>query len=199
MKNFPPDLRFLADGVSKLFHPFVEVVIHHLDKNKIVHLAGPLSSRKPGEPSYLSKADRSLPPGVYGPYSKLSSEGKAMKSLSIVFVEENYGRYMMCFNFDVSEFQQIQSLMGRLTGLSGVKPLEDIFDENWQDKIHKFINESLMERGHTLNQLNREDKKDLVFKLRQKGAFNGKNAAAYIAKVLNVSRASIYSYLKEES
>jgi predicted transcriptional regulator YheO len=190
-------LKFLADGILKLFHPFVEVVIHHLDKNKILYLAGASSSRTAGESSYLSKADRSLPPGVYGPYSKTSSEGKAMKSVSIVFSFEKSGRTMMCINYDVSEFQQVQSLMGALTSFTGMKSLEEVFDENWQDKIHKYINEILIEKGLTMSQLSRDDKKELVFGLRKRGAFNGKNAAAYIAQILKVSRASIYSYLKE--
>lgn len=191
-------LKFLAEGILKLFHPFVEVVVHHLDKNKILYLAGASSSRTVGESSYLSKADRSLPPGVYGPYSKMSSEGKAMKSVSIVFPFEKSGRTMMCINYDVSEFQKVQSLMGTLTAFTGMKSLEEVFDENWQDRIHKYISEVLIEKGLTVSQLNRENKKELVFKLREKGVFNGKNAAAYIGQILNVSRASIYGYLKEE-
>lgn len=187
----------LSEGISKTLHPFVEVVIHDLAKNRIVYLSGSRSARKSGDPSYLSKVDCSLPPGIYGPYSKLSSDGKAIKSVSIVLSNETDIRHMVCINFDISEFQQIQSLMATITSLSMLKPLENLFDENWQDKIHKFVNEVLTEKGLTLNQLCRDDKKNLVFALRSKGAFNTKNAAAYIAQILKVSRASIYGYLKE--
>lgn len=198
MKQNLEGVKLLAEGISKLFHPWVEVVLHHLDKNKIVSITGTQSPRKPGDPSYLSKADRSLPPGAYGPYSKNNYDGKAMKSISIVLPSDQDERFMMCINFDISEFQPIQSLIGTLTSLSGTKPLEEIFDENWQDKIHNFVNEVLNEKGLTLSQLNRDHKKDLVFRLRDKGAFNGKNAASYIAQILKVSRASIYCYLKEK-
>lgn len=195
--RIPPSLPILAEAVSKLFHPFVEVVVHDLNKNRIAHLSGQLSPRKAGDPSYLSKADRSLPPGVYGPYSKLSSDGKAMKSVSMVLPAENQDRFMVCINFNISEFQNIQSVMSSLVSLAGVQALEEIFDENWQDKIHKFINETLKEKHLTLSQLSRDEKKELVFELRKKGAFKGKNAAAYIAQVLDISRASVYGYLKE--
>ncbi len=191
-------LEFLAEGISKLFLPFVEVVVHDLKANKLVFLSGHLTPRKIGDSSYLSKADRSLPPGVYGPYSQINSKGKPTKSISIVLPSDGNERLMICINFDVSDFQHLHSLIGNLTSLSNMESLEEIFDENWQDKIHKFVSESLAERGLTLDQLSREDKKEIVFLLRKKGAFNGKNAASYIAQILNVSRASIYGYLKED-
>jgi len=198
MSNPLKTFQLLADGISKVFHPFAEVVIHSLNKNHIVHITGSQSPRKAGDPSYLSKADRSLSEGIYGPYSKLSADGKAMKSISIVFITELNDRHMMCINFDISDFQHIQTLMDTITSLSTLKSLEDLFDENWQDKIHKFVNEELTAKGRTLAQLSRNDKKHLVFALRDKGAFNGKNAAAYIAQILKVSRATIYSYLQEQ-
>jgi predicted transcriptional regulator YheO len=198
MSNQIQNLGLFADGISRLFHPFAEVVIHHLNKNQIAYIAGLQSPRKVGDPSYLSKADRSLSRGIYGPYSKVGANGKSMKSISIVFQGETKDRYMICINFDISEFQHIQSFITTLTSLSSVMPQEHYFDENWQDKIHKFVNEILIEKGLTLNQLTRDDKRNLVFTLRDKGAFNGKNAAAYIAQLLKVSRASIYGYLKEQ-
>lgn len=199
MSNQIDGLKWLSEGVFKLFHPFIEVVIHDLREDKIAHLAGTRSPRKKGDPSFLSQADRSLPPGVYGPYSKISAEGKAMKSVSIVFPSDNTERYMLCINYDISEFQNIQTLMSSLTNLTGLKPLEKVFEENWQDKVHSFINEILIKKGVTLNQLSRDEKKELVFLLRKKGAFKQKNAATYIAQILKVSRASIYGYLKENS
>lgn len=188
----------LSEGIFKLFHPWIEVVIHDLSKNKIVSIVGTQGLRKVGDPSYLSKADRTLPPGVFGPYSKHNSDGKAMKSVSVVFSTEKNERFMMCINFDISEFQPIQTIIGTLISFPGIKPLQEVFDENWQDKIHQFINKILTEKGRTLNQLNRTDKKELVFTLRDQGAFNGKNAASYIAQILKVSRASIYGYLSEK-
>lgn len=192
-------LKGIAEGVFKLFHPFIEVVIHDLKKDKIAYLMGTQSPRKKGDPSFLSKADRSLSPGVYGPYSKMSAEGKAMKSVSVVFQSDTPERYMLCMNYDISEFQNIQTLLSSVTALTGLKNLEEVFEENWQDRIHKFVSEVLIQKSLTLNQLTRDDKKELVFLLRDKGAFKQKNAATYIAQILKVSRATIYGYLKENS
>jgi predicted transcriptional regulator YheO len=48
-----------------------------------------------------------------------------------------------------------------------------------------------------LKLLNKEKKKALVVALHREGAFTAKNAANYVADVLDLSRATIYNYLKE--
>ena len=190
----------IGQAIAQIFHPFVEVVVHDLSKNKILSITSTSKVRGAGECSYLSKADRSLPDGIYGPYTKINEQGQTIKSISIVGAATLGGRenrIMTCINFDISEFQQVQTLMESLTSLSSMQPLGEIFQENWQDRIHRFTHEALREKGLSLNQLSREEKKSLVFSLRNQGAFQGKNAAAYIAQMLNVSRATIYGYLKE--
>jgi D-arginine utilization repressor len=46
--------------------------------------------------------------------------------------------------------------------------------------------------------LNRENKSEIINALAEVGAFEGKNAANYIGRVLGISRATVYNYLKEK-
>ena len=65
------------------------------------------------------------------------------------------------------------------------------------DIFAQFIENYLREQSLSLRQLGKEEKKELIFALKEHGAFKGKNAAQYIADSLKISRASVYSYLKE--
>ena len=222
--------RFLAEALFRLFSPWVEVVVHSLDENKILYISGVNRVRRAGDSSLLSKADRLLPPGVYGPYFHANSSGRALKSISVVFQEENKKRVMICVNLDISQFQWIQSVMGSLTSVSsdsssdsssetsekiGKKSsigktrslgkasraekaplLVDFFDENRQDKINRFVADWVGQKGLVLEQLGKKEKQELILQLQKHGAFQTKNAAAYIARTLDISRASVYGYLK---
>ena len=70
--------------------------------------------------------------------------------------------------------------------------------EDWQERINHYIHNYLAEHHLTLETLTRQEKKELIDHLQQIGAFTAKNAATYIAQILNISRASVYGYLKEE-
>jgi predicted transcriptional regulator YheO len=49
----------------------------------------------------------------------------------------------------------------------------------------------------TLSMLTREHKRVLIEALYEEGAFNGKSAANYVAKVLSMGRATVFNHLKE--
>ena len=191
--------RELAKGVAKLFAPLVEVVLHNLDTQKIDFIIGNAPSRKAGDDSHLSEQDRSYPLGVIGPYTKVGEGGERQRSVSIVLPgEKGQQRYMLCINFSVGDLEAASETLFQLLGTSKDKALTEHFSENWQDKINTFIESHLRQKGTRLRQLGREEKKELVLALKDKGAFKGKHAAQYIADSLKISRASVYGYIKQE-
>lgn len=189
--------KLIAQGLTDLFPGLVEVTIHEMGSNEIIFIAGELSKRIAGEASYLSETDKLLPIGIVGPYRKNNPDGKPLKSISVVLhPTKHYQRLMLCINFDVSKLQEMQSFLSLLTLQSDTKDQHHYFSENWQDQIHGYIHAELKLMNKTMDHLTRSDKKILIEKLRRHGAFSGKNAAAYIAKILNISRATVYGYLK---
>jgi predicted transcriptional regulator YheO len=50
----------------------------------------------------------------------------------------------------------------------------------------------------SIEALSRECKKEIINSLAEDGAFEGKNAANYIGRVLGISRATVYNYLKKK-
>jgi len=59
-----------------------------------------------------------------------------------------------------------------------------LFKDDWQEKINLYVTEYLKKEGLALKALTKEKKRELVHALYQEGAFQAKNAAAYIANIL---------------
>lgn len=191
-------------GITKLFYPYMESVLHDLESGSIVAIYNNLSKRAVGDRSAISKfvgenADRF--PDVFEPYYKINWDGKKFKCVSItVRNEEGKAIGLACFNFDASIFQYINISLGQLLGLSNKEaqnPIEQ-FTEDWQARVNECIGNYLEENHVVLKALSKSQKREAVNRLYNHGLFNYRNAAAYISEQLHVSRATVYNYLKEE-
>lgn len=74
---------------------------------------------------------------------------------------------------------------------------EALFKNDWRERINQSVQRYLAEKRLNILSLNTDQKKELVLHLHAQGAFTGKNTAHYIAQILNISRASVYNYLKK--
>lgn len=194
----------VLEGVAKLFHPYVEAVLHDLQTGDIAAVYNNLSKRAVGDPSAISKfVGESIDefPDVFEPYYKMNWDGKKFKCVSITVRDDSGNPVgLICFNFDTSVFSSIaQNLMELLaiTSKEAQNPIEQ-FTEDWQARVNECIGNYLKENHVTLKVLTKDQKQEAVNRLYNHGLFNYRNAASYISEQLNVSRATIYNYLKEE-
>ncbi|TDF98546.1 hypothetical protein E1N52_43285, partial [Paraburkholderia guartelaensis] len=105
---------------------------------------------------------------------------------------------VMCINFNVAAFDDVKKVLDLfITGAGLVRPPEELFKDDWQERINSFLHGWLRERQLALNSLSRDHKRELVEALYAEGAFNGKSAANYIANVLDMGRATVYKHLKQ--
>jgi predicted transcriptional regulator YheO len=74
---------------------------------------------------------------------------------------------------------------------------QSLFTNDWQEKLHVSIHSYLQNHNLSFDHLSQSDKKTLAKHLFDLGAFNEKNAADYVAKVLGLGRATVFKYLKE--
>ena len=63
--------------------------------------------------------------------------------------------------------------------------------------LHITVHDYLQKHNMPFEGLTGASKKNLVKHLFERGAFNEKNAANYVAKILNLGRATVFKYLKE--
>lgn len=191
----------MVQGMVELFYPFVEGAIHDLKSGTIAAIFNNLSQRKVGDPTPLKELNVKTEqfPDYFPPYYKTNWDGKRLKCISFTVRDSNGTAIgLVCFNLDISLFQDLESKFSALLQLT--QPSEnpiDLFGDNWQDQVHAHIEHFLKDHKLTLGRLSRINKKELIVSLYNKGIFNFKNAAPFVADILKISRASLYNYMKE--
>jgi D-arginine utilization repressor len=187
-----------AEAIQRLLHPYAEVVVHDIKQNKIVAIYHAFSKRRVGDSSLFTKEEEmaSLQDCV-GPYEKTNWDGKKLKSVSSVIRDENnIAVGMLCINLDISKLAMLNEIAANfISNTNFTQQPKPLFQEDWQEKINKYIHTYLNEHHLNLKSLRREEKLQLIKQLEKSGAFGVKNAALYIAQVLGASRATIYNYL----
>ncbi len=198
LKQFFP----IAEAVSALFYPFAEVVIHDLKTGRIAAIYNNLSKRSPGDESLIEEAkDLSALPDVFPLYFKSNWDGKNMKAATATLRDEKGAPIgLFCINLDLSKWEEMhQFILQMLEGFVSKQKPALLFKDDWKEKINAYVSAYLKKEGVAFQALTAEKKKELVHALHQEGAFKAKNAASYIADVLDLSRATIYNYLRGKS
>lgn len=190
--------RPVCDAIALLLQPQAEVVLHNLATETVAYIANPFSRRVVGEPSLLHEIDFRPDVGLIGPYEKVNFDGRRLKSISAVLRDpEGRAIGVMCINLDVTHLQTAIDLLNVLIRApSGTGQPAVLFQEDWHERINQYIHAWTARHGVAVADLNRDQKRALVLELASDGAFGGKHAAAYISRVLQMSRASVYNYLR---
>lgn len=191
----------LINALVELFYPLMEVVVHDLEKGKIVAIYHTLSKRKVGDSSPLNElmVNTKAFPDYFLPYYKKNWDDRSLKCTSLPIRDERKKVLgLICFNVDASLIQDAHKLLGTFLKIKNEKenPIE-MFGGSSDDQIMDMIKKYLNEKRLSLTHLTRTQKKELVQHLYHKGIFNFKNAPQFLAYNLNLSRASIYNYIKQ--
>ena len=191
-----------AEAIARLFHPYVEVVLHSIEENRIVAIFNPFSGRMVGDDSLIEDV-QGLASGVrvHGPFDKGSDEERRIRYVSSI-LEDDQGQAigLMCINFDVTAMSAIQtSIQAFLADTTDSRDLDDLFHDDWRDRIASYVKRFLQERNQSLASLGPGERAELVRSLNADGAFRAKNAATHVASVLGVSRATVYKHLSQAS
>lgn len=186
----------VAEGIAALFAPFVEVAVHDLATQSIAHIANPQSRRTPGDPSQLDEVSFGADQRVIGPYEKTNWDGRRMKCVSIVLREGTEAIGLMCINVDVSAFDQVRRA---LDGFLGAPPQDEnvraLFVHDWHERINRYVTDWCAERRVRISDIDRASRRELIAGLQAMGAFEARRAPAYVARILGISRATVYNEL----
>jgi predicted transcriptional regulator YheO len=189
----------IAEAISLLLFPHAEVIVHDLHTGRIRAIFNNLSKRAIGDESSLDELDK-LPDtqDVFPPYFKINWDGRKMKSVTAV-LRNQHGKAigLLCINLDISKWEEMHHFI-----LDLIKPAMEmpnfLFKNDWREKINMYVSSYLKQHALRLESLDKSDKKKLLIALHKEGAFNTKNAASYVADVLQISRATVYNYLKDK-
>lgn len=181
----------VLNAITLLLEPLVEIVVHDLESETICYLSGQLSKRQVGDASLLDidALDKSLDGMTY---PKLNFDGRLIKSISVPVDD----KLLICINCDISIFNQMKQLSEAVIMPREAHMPNSLFKHDWQEKLHLILHAYLNEQAWCFDNLTQKQKKDVAYYLFQQGAFEEKNAADYIARVLKLGRATIFNYLK---
>lgn len=189
----------VAQAVSMLLHPYAEIVLHDLSTGRIAAIYNNLSKRKIGEESLLEELVHLTElPDLFPPYSKTNWDGKKMKSVTATLRDsKGMAIGLFCINLDLTKWEEMHHfILGWMGGLDPKGQPDLLFKNDWKEKMNAFVSDYLQKEGLSLKTLTKEQKQELVRMLHRKGAFQAKKAASYAAEVLEISRATIYNYLR---
>lgn len=189
----------IAEAISSLLYPHAEVVIHDILTGRVASITNNFSKRKVGDESLMeSLEDYNILPDIFPVYTKINWDGKKIKS-STATLKDTQGTPIgfMCINLDISKWDAMHQIINEWMGSASTKDQPEIlFKDDWRERINSYVNHYLTQKNITLKNLNNDEKKSIVLSLHKEGAFNAKNAASYVAEILELSRATVYNYLK---
>ncbi|RXI48847.1 hypothetical protein CRU99_00305 [Malaciobacter mytili] len=190
----------LCDAIGKLFYPHVEVVLHDLKLQKLVHIVNAFSKREIGDKILNDVKDiKALTSDIVGPYEKINIDGKRVKTVSTIIKDEKDEPIgMVCINFDIEVFDKVfESIKGFLNLENNLNRPNLLFSQDWRSHTNSIINKYLEQKGKKIEDLKIKEKKELIYFLNKEGVFSIRNVIAYLCELLNISRATIYKWLKE--
>ncbi|CAM3132928.1 PAS domain-containing protein [Pseudomonas fluorescens] len=194
-------LEQIAEGLSKTFSPFCEVVLHDLrdPQHAILAIHNNLSGRQPGDPATelgLARIADPEYPQVIANYQNQFADGRQVKSTSIG-IKDASGKYVaaLCMNVDLSLFRGLQGMLEQFGSVSGDKPGESL-DPSGADLIRTRIDQFAARLATTPRALKTADRRVLLQELKDAGCMDIRRAMETVASHLGVSRAAVYTYAK---
>ncbi|MDH6233122.1 putative transcriptional regulator YheO [Mesorhizobium soli] len=189
----------IADALALLLKPHAEVVLHDLERGTIFHMSGGLSLRQPGDPSLTEIEDVvSSNRRIFGPYAKTNFDGRKMRSVSAAISDRSgFPIGLFCINLDVSVFEAMRTLSRDFLCFADTEAKPSVlFETDWQEEVNDIVGQFLSDHRLSLNSMTAEHRASLAALLDARGLFEIRNAVPYIARVLNLSRATLYKTLK---
>lgn len=194
----------IAVALGRMFPGMCEVVLHDLrdPSHSIRAIEGSLSGRAVGDPATeLGLARIADPdfPDVLQNYPNRFPDGRPAKSTSIG-IRNADGTYIaaLCLNLDVSALDGAARALTALAAVSADdQPVTETLRARTASDLRTVVEEFAAARGHTPASLPGSAKKELTRWLKEQGYLELKHAAPALARLLYISRSTVYNYAKD--
>lgn len=195
----------VVEGIGKTFGKNCEAVLHDFDNlsSSIIAIEnGHVTGRSIGSPmtevglEAIKKGNTN--DNIFN-YTGKSTDGRVLKSTTM-FIKDAEGNVIgcLCINFDISEFIVAQNAISEVIQTEEKEDEKKEYQANSvNDVLSIIVQKTLEELGKPVAYMNKEEKVNIVKNLDAQGAFLIKGAIDYVAKILCVSRYTIYNYLDE--
>lgn len=124
--------------------------------------------------------------------------GRNVRCLIYPIQNDNEQIGYLRLRYDLTYFKNLQEQLSFLLQADNVALTPKVLDQ-WKESIDQMIMDFLAENKIIIQALNAKQKRELITKLQEKGLLDFKESSSYIASKLQVSRATVYNYLKTAS
>ena len=195
--------RAVVEGVSALIGNHCEIVLHSLEdlEHSAICIAnGHNTNRQEGSPLTdlaLKSLHNMKTDSVSKPYFTRIKNGSLMKSVTIAIRNKNQriiGLLCININLDVPLSQFIQALMPS-------NPMGETSSVNFASSVEELVSQTV---EHTIEEVNADrlvannnKNRQIVVSLFEKGIFDIKDAINLVADRLDISRHTVYLYIRQ--
>lgn len=124
----------------------------------------------------------------------ISKRGQRIKSSTFHLKGEDY-HYAFGINFDITDFYEFHKLQDDFLKVS--TELHEAIKEDSSNELSSIFDNCLEHIGKPVERLNRADRLRLISLLKEQNAFSFQKSVPYISERLNLSRNTIYKYIRE--
>jgi predicted transcriptional regulator YheO len=200
---FLHNLQSLADAVVAMFGRNCEACVHDLTSlhSSLVYIRGEVTHRLPGAPAtdlLVKMINSPKETGDVHTYCTTSNEGRSLKSTTTL-IRDGEGRAIaaFCINFDTTEFYNAgQALLPFLHPDIGAPSSTETFAHSAGETMDALFHNAVRGMGKHPTTMNVDEKKHLIAILEADGLFQFKGAVEQLAKMMGITRFTVYNYLK---
>lgn len=189
----------LAAALSAALGAGSEVVVHDLSRlpRSIVAVHGEVTGRRCGDPptNTLLRLLASERPAHEFDYRTHAPDGRPRRSSTLVLHEAEGPAHALCINVDLSAWESIRSLAEAANGTDAAQP--EAFVQSVRELKDLLLRDAISATGVPVDLMRKEHKLDVVRRLHAAGLFLLRDGVEATAEALDVSRFTIYNYLRE--
>jgi predicted transcriptional regulator YheO len=201
---FFQNLQSLADAVVAMFGRNCEACVHDLTAlhSSLVYIQGEVTGRRPGAPAtdlLVKIINSQAGVGDVHSYRTTSIDGRSLKSTTTL-IRDGSGRAIaaFCINFDTTEFYNAGQALLPFIDVSDIStpPSMETFAHSAGETVEALFRNTVREIGKHPTTMSGNEKKRLIAVLDADGLFQLKGAVEQVAKMMGITRFTVYNYIK---
>jgi predicted transcriptional regulator YheO len=200
------NLQRLADAIVAMFGKNCEACVHDLTdlSCSLAYIRGEVTHRKPGAPATdlllkMIGQDSGRGEDTHN-YKTISSDGKSLKSTTTLF-RDIAGKPVaaFCINFDTTEFYNASQALTPFINLpdNGTLPAAETFAHSPGETVEAFLHHAATEIGKHPSTMSIDERFQFITILEDNAIFQFKGAVEQVARMMGVTRFTVYNYLKK--
>ncbi len=206
-------LSAIMDAFASVAGRHIEVVLHDLtqpDSSVIKIVNGHVSGRQPGSPlldapdndrGFLGllnppSTPQGTEPAVFTRYPTTSLQGRPLQSSTVLFHDDSGRPHLsLCFNADNGAINAAREALAILLPQEPEEKQEQ--QAGLEEKLDEIIRACIPPTGRLRTGASKQEKVEIVRQMQHRGMFMVRGGVEKAAKVLGVTRYTVYNYLEQ--